>query len=120
MAKNDLIRQRKLRDQVCFDAGERVGIQKMWDYMQLALRDPETMGRDVFGKARLEKVYKKTYELGDYYAKAFSTDVEADVRQEELDRQLHEIWEDELAPFRERYPELKTFSYDKAKKGWVD
>ena len=120
MAKNDLIRQRKLRDQACFDAGERVGMQKMWDFLQQALRDPDTVGRDIFGKARFAKIYKKCSALADHYAKAFSSDVEADVVQEELDGCLREIWEDELAPFRERYPELKTFSYEKARKEWVE
>ncbi len=117
---DNYVQQRKKRDKACFDAGERVGMQKMWDYVQLALRAPDVMGRDVCGRGRIEKIYAKTGEFGDYYARAFSKHVEADVRQEELDKCLKEIWGDDLSPFYDRYSELKQFSYDKAKKGWVD
>lgn len=120
MAKNDFQKRLRDREQAVFDAGERIGIQKMWDFMQIALRDPDVMGKDVLGRKRMAKIYHKTEELADHFSKAFSKDVEADVRQEELDALLREIWEDDLTPFYERYPELKKFRYDKAQKGWVD
>lgn len=50
MAKNDFIRKRNARDQAFFDAGERIGMQKMWDYVQLCLRAPVVVGKDTFGK----------------------------------------------------------------------
>lgn len=120
MAKNDYIRQIRDREQQVFNAGTRLGIQQCWDFLQLALKDPEVMGRDVFGRARLEKVYQGIKARVDYFHPAFTAEVEADVRQEELDRCLREIWEDDLTPFYERYDELKKFKYDKAKKGWVE
>ena len=120
MAKNDYLERRREREQNVFDAGERIGMQKMWDYLQVALRDPEAMGRDVFGKKRMEKIFQVVGRHADYFGKAFSKDVEADKRQEELDAALREIWGDELTTFYDRYPELKKFGYDKPQKGWVD
>ena len=58
--RNKYLDRQRERDQGFFDAGERIGIQKMWDYMQIALRDPEIMGKDVFGRKRLEKLFYKS------------------------------------------------------------
>lgn len=119
MAKNELIRKRQEREQKILDAGERIGMQKMWDYVQLCLRDPEVVGKDVFGKERLRKLFYRIKNRVDYYHLAFTDDVEADVRQAEMDRELEEIWGEELSPFYERYSELKRIRYEKPKKGWV-
>ena len=117
--KNKLIEERRKRDQAFLDAGEDMGMQKMWDYMQIALRDPSIMGRDIFGRARLEKLYHKCMELSDHYKVAFTDQVEADNRQEELDGVLREVWDADLCVFKNRYPYLKEQKYDKPKKGWV-
>lgn len=58
-------------------------------------------------------------ELADYYHTAFTFDVEADYRQEELDAHLREIWGDDLKPFYDRYPKLKKLQYGKSRKGWT-
>ena len=100
------------------DTGESFGIQKMWDYMQLVLRDPKVMGKDTFGPKRLAKIYEAMKVLVDEYHTAFTADKEADYYQEKLDAQLREIWGDKTVPFYERYPDLKRITYDKAKKGW--
>ena len=120
MAKNDYLERKRQREQDVFDAGERIGMQKMWDYLQLVLRDSETMGRDVFGKKRMEKIFQAAGRYADYFGKAFTKDVEADKRQEELDALLREIWGEDLVTFYDRYPELKKIGYDKPQKGWVD
>ena len=39
MPKNDFLTKQKARDQAVFDAGERIGMQKMWDYIQMGLRN---------------------------------------------------------------------------------
>lgn len=119
MGKNEFLKKRDARDQAMLDAGEQIGMQKMWDYVQLALRDPEIMGKDTFGRMRLEKLFRKLSEMADYYHTAFTDDVEADHRQEELDRLLGEIWQEDLSTFYDRYPQLKKQKYDKPKKGWV-
>ena len=120
MGGNKYLERQRQRDQAFLDAGERMGIQKMWDYFQIALRDPEIMGRDVFGRQRLEKIYKKTGELANYYHTAFTDDKEADVVQEQMDRALREIWGDDLTTFYDRYPELKKMDYTKSRKNWRD
>ena len=76
------------------------------------------MGKDVLGRKRLEKLYKKTSQLADYFHTAFTDDVEADHRQEEMDAALREIWEKDLCPFYERYPQLKKPDYNKPRKNW--
>lgn len=118
MAKNDFLARQKARDQALFEAGERIGMQRMWDAMQLALRNPEIVGKDTMGRKRLEKVYEGTKQEIAKYHKAFTKDVEADYLQEKMDQALGEIWGEDLTPFHERYSELKQYGYDKAQKGW--
>ena len=88
-AKNDFLRKRDERDQKFLDAGEQMGVQKMWDYVQQALRETEVVGPVIFGRKRLEKLYKRVSELADHYHPAFTKDREADNRQEELDTTQH-------------------------------
>lgn len=119
-AKNEFLRKRDERDQKFLDAGEDMGMQKMWDYVQQALRETDVVSNDIFGRNRLEKLYKRVSELADHYHPAFTKDREADNRQEELDGVLREVWGEDLVPFYERYPYLKKIGYDKPQKGWVD
>lgn len=116
--KNTYLQRRQAVNQGFLDAGEQMGIQKMWDYIQIALRDPETMGKDVFGRQRLEKLYQKTKELAEHFHTAFTDDKEADYCQMELDSALGEIWGKDLSTFYERYPQLKKMDYSKSKKNW--
>ena len=116
--RNEYLKKQQQSRQVVLDIGEEMGIQKAWDYVQLVLTDPEVMSTHKLTRDRLEKVYKKLSEVADRYALAFTADVEADVRQEELDARLREIWKDDLVPFSERYPYLKKTDYSKAQKGW--
>ena len=116
--KNTYLERQRERDQKFLDAGERMGIQKMWDYMQIALRDPKIMGKDVFGRKRLEKLFFETKELAEYFHTAFTDDKEADLVQRDMDAALREIWGDDLSPFYDRYPELKKLGYDKSRKNW--
>lgn len=118
MAKNDYQARLRAAQQAYLDIGEEMGIQKAWDYIQIVLRDPEVMGKNVFGKGKMKTVYTKLSEVADHYKTAFSEDKEADYRQEELDGVLKEIWEDDLVPFNERYPYIKQFNYKKGKKEW--
>jgi hypothetical protein len=118
MAKNDYLSKQKAMQQGFLDVGEQFGIQKVWDYLQITLRDPAVMGKDTFGRKRLEKIYKNLNRLVDEYHTAFTSDKEADYKQEQLDAQLREIWGEDLVPFYKRYPELKKIDYGKSKKGW--
>ena len=118
MAKNDYLARQRAVHQGYLDIGEEMGTQKMWDYMQLALRDPKVMGKDTFGPERLEKIYNAMKEIADEYHTAFTDDKEADYYQEKMDRQLKEVWGDRFSPFKERYPYIKQQDYLKAKKNW--
>lgn len=71
-----------------FDVGQEIGMQKMWDYVQLALRDPDVMGKDILGRKRIEKIYAKLSELASIFAVSFTNETEADYYQEQLDGNL--------------------------------
>lgn len=117
MGKNGYLAKKNAMYQGFLDVGEQMGMQKMWDYIQVTLRDPAVMGKDTFGKKRLEKIYQNLQALADKYHICFTADKEADYYQEELDALIHRDC-DEFYPFYERYPQLKKFKYDKARKGW--
>lgn len=119
MGKNDYQARQQAMKQAFLDLGEQITTQKMWDYIQIVLRDPKVMGKDTFGPERLAKIYMALKETKDRYHTAFTADKEADYYQEELDAQLREIWGDKTLSFYERYPDIKKIKYDKARKGWV-
>lgn len=49
MAKNTFLAKQEATQKACFDDGWALGVQQMCDYISLALRDPETMGKDTLG-----------------------------------------------------------------------
>ena len=114
-----LEKQRKLQ-QGFLDVGEEMGIQKICDYLHVALRDPEVVGKDIYGRKRFDKLFKKLNELANYYQTAFTDDKEADVVQEDLDRNLKEVYGDDFQDFHTRYPYVKQLDYKKPRKGWVE
>ena len=118
--KNDYIKKRTERDQAWLDTGEEMGIQKMADYLAIALHDPDVMGKNIYSRKRIDLFMKKLGELADFYGKAFSLKKEADWYQEKLDDALKEIYGDDLQKFNVRYPKMKELSYKKAQKGWTD
>lgn len=118
MSKNDFLQRQRTVNQKWLDIGEEMGMQKMWDYVQLALRDPEVMGKNTIGKERMRKLFARLTVLANEYHTAFTADPEADYCQEQLDRQLREVWGDELQTFYERYPYVKKMDYNRARKEW--
>lgn len=118
--KNDYQKRREARDQAWLDVGEEMGIQKMADYIAIALHDPDVMGKNVYSRERIDEFMAHLSRIADHYKKAFSLDKEADYHQELLDRAQKEIYGDDMQPFNVRYPYVKEISYEKAKKGWVD
>lgn len=115
---NAYMKKKQAERQAAFDLGEEMGMQKMWDYVQCCLRDPEIMGKDIFGKERINRIFKGLQQRADMYHVAFTDDKEADYYQEKLDAELREIHGEELNVFYERYPFIKKIGYDKARKGW--
>ena len=119
MGENTYLKKKRAERQAVLDIGEELGMQKMWDYVQMALRDPDTVGKDVFGKERLRKLYQKMTALASEYHTAFTDDKEADYYQEKMDAQLREVWGSELQTFYERYPYIKKQDYTKPRKNWL-
>lgn len=111
--KNHYLASRNQQLQKVFDIGMEMGMQRMWDYVQMALRDPGTMGRDTFGPERLERLYNCLVGIADEYQAAFTDGPEADYAQERMDRILCPIWGDRFSDFAERYPYIKKVRYDK-------
>lgn len=118
MAQNDFLDRQKKRDQAHFSAGEEMGIQKMWDVVQQALRRPNVVGTKRWGRKKLARLYNECSFLMDYWHEAFTMSKEADYKQEEQDRVLGEIWGKDLVPHKERYPYCKEFNYKKGRKDW--
>lgn len=117
MAKNDYQARQQAMLQGFVEVAEDLGRQQMWDFFQLTLRDPNVMGKDTFGPDRLEKIYENLKVLVNRYHICFTDDKEADYYQEELDSLLKPGCT-EFYPFYERYPMLKQYGYQKARKGW--
>ena len=116
---NAYLDRQKIREQDIFQAGMDIGYQRCLDYMQWVLRNPKYVGRDIFGKPRWLKIFEGLRECDDLFGEAFSTSRDADYYQEKLDANIREIFDEDTQPFAERYPTIKKFKYNKAKKGWV-
>lgn len=117
--KNDYLLRREVRDKAFLDVGVDSGAQRMIDYLQCVLHDPKVMGsKNVLGPKRLRKVIKAIEERDIYYANAYTTKKEADKLQEELDKELKDIWGEEALSFAERQPYIRKPEYNKAFKGW--
>ena len=58
MPKNDFLSRQKEREHAAFEGGIRVGRQQMCDFLTLALRDPEVMGKNTFSGKRILKLLK--------------------------------------------------------------
>ena len=100
------------------DAGIACGKQQMVDYITIALRDPAIMGKDTFGRERIDKLFAKLEALDKEFAKAYTLDKEADYYQEKLDSCLREVYGDDLVPFVQRQPDILQPGYNKSRKGW--
>ena len=122
MGKNGYIQKQLQMKQGFLEVGMDAGFQKCWDIIQIVLHDPKVMGKDIFGKNRIKKVYRAMVELERELGRAFSPVLykDADVCQRDLDALLGEIWGDELCPFNERYPCIKQPDYQKGRKEWKE
>ena len=120
MAKNGYLEKKAYREKALLDIGVDSGAQRIIDYLQCVLHDPEVMGKDVFGPSRLRKVLDAIDKRDKYYAKAYTLDKEADKLQAELDAEIRDIWGEEAYSFDERQPYIKKPEYRKTMKGWVD
>lgn len=73
------------------------------DVMALVLNDPEVMGRDVFGKDRLQKICAAFNELYSDAFTAMSSDPAASYVREKLDDRLEKIFGPDFERWEKRY-----------------
>ena len=109
LAKQEALRQK------CFEVACDTATQQFFDYMCIVLNDPEIMGKDVFGAKRLMKVQEAMRKLDKEYSQAWGGGHDSDYYQEKIDGVLKKIF-GQIVPFRERYPYLKEWDYNKPKK----
>ena len=116
MAKNDFLAKQRAIQQGFFRAGEQTGRQVMLDMMVLALRDPEIMGKDIFGKDRLLKVVNGIKKYMDIFDPAFQATDETDYYRAKLDAALAEAFGDGMNDtFLQRYEFAKEYDYVKGR-----
>ena len=114
MAKQNsfLVKQQQLQ-RACFDAGLRCGRQQILDMMSLALRDPEIMGKDTFGGARLTKIVQGIDDYIDKYQQAWEKTDETDYYRAKMDAALAEAYGEDLHDsFLERYEFAPEYNYN--------
>ena len=112
MGKNAFLAEQRAKQQKCFEAGCDITAQQFFDFLCIVLNDPEVMGKDVFGAKRIEKIHNKLKEVDRYYSEAFVNNMDSDYYQEKLDAELRRIF-GQIQPFRERYPYIKEWDYNK-------
>lgn len=112
MAKNGFLEKQKELKRAYFEAGLQSGRQQILDMMTLVLRDPDIMGKDIFGKDRLIKVVKGIGEYIDTYQKAWERDDETDYYRAKLDEALGEAYGEGMHDtFLKRYEYAPEFNY---------
>ena len=116
MAKNDYIARRDADRKGFFIAGEQTGRQVILDMMVLTLRDPEIMGKDIFGKDRLLKVVKGIEHYLDVFGQAFQATDETDYWRAKLDAMLEDAFGEGMHDtFSQRYEYCRDYDYVKGR-----
>ena len=116
MAKNDFLERQRAIQHGYFEAGLRAGRQQIIDMVSLVLRDPDIMGKDIFGKDRLLKVVKGIGEYIDTYQKAWEKDNETDYYRAKLDAALADAYGEGMNDtFLQRYEVAPEYDYMKGK-----
>lgn len=123
MAKQSGLLKRKKEEQenrnlVLQDATRATFVQYMTDTLLCTLNDPEVMGKDVFGYARIKKILDAWGAKYDLYFDALTTKDEADYYRQKLDDAIRPIVpkSEKFFVFEERYQWLPLITYGKAKK----
>lgn len=116
MAKNDFLAKQRAIQQGFFRAGEQTGRQVVLDMMVLSLRDPEIMGKDIFGKDRLMRVVKGIEKYMDKFDQAFQATDETDYYRAKLDAALADAFGEGMHDtFLQRYEFAKEYDYVKGR-----
>lgn len=114
--KNSYIAERDAMRKAHFEAGVKMGRQQIIDMVSLVLRDPEIIGKDIFGKDRLLKVVMGIDEYITKYELAWQKHEETDYMRAKLDAALAEAYGEGLHDsFLERYEFAPEYDYKKGK-----
>lgn len=99
-----------------FTAGLQSGRQQILDLVSLVLRDPEIVGKDIFGKERLIKVVQGVGRYIDFYQKAWEKDDETDYYRAKLDAALADAFGEGMHDtFSKRYEYCCDYDYVKGR-----
>ena len=116
MSKNDFLEKQRTLQRGYFADGLQSGRQQILDCVSLAIRDPEIMGKDIFGRDRLLKVVNGVGKYIDLYQKAWEKDNETDYYRAKLDAALADAYGEKLHnSFLVRYEFAPEFDYKKGK-----
>lgn len=85
--------------------GVDAGFQKAADFFGIALYE------EGFGAQRLERIALRVMQLDDEYGEAWTKSVEADYKQEQIDRVLKKAYGKNFTPFAERNPYIAKYNY---------
>jgi hypothetical protein len=113
MAKNAFLEKQKATQRAFFEAGLQSGRQQILDMVSLVLRDPDIMGKDIFGKDRLLKVVKGVGEYIDKFQPAWEKNDETDYYRAKLDAALAEAYGEGMHDtFDKRYEFAPDYDYN--------
>ena len=113
MGKNGYLDRQRAMQRAFLEAGLQCGQQQILDMMSLVLRDPEIMGKDIFGKDRLVKVVKGIGDYIDKFQPAWERSDDTDYYQKKLDDALVEAYGESLADsFYKRYEYAPEYNYN--------
>lgn len=118
MGKNGFLERQKARDLANRKAARQTYEQYMTDMFIFALNDPEIMGKDVFGSARLAKVLAGVGKYYDLFFDALTDSAEADYVREKMDEKMKRIVGEngEFIPFEKRYDYVVHISTGKKRR----
>lgn len=103
MGKNDYAKRLQVRKQLESEIIQRWTAQLCLDVITIVLNDPEVMGKDTFGKERLQRIGKA---FNRYYGECIiglSPNVAASHVRAQVDQRLVQIWGPEFESWEERY-----------------
>lgn len=110
--KGSFAQQLEARTRLLQQATRDTFVQYMTDMLILTLNDPDVMGKDVFGEARIRKILDAWGKKYDDYFDALTKSSEADYYQHKLDEKLRAICKSgDFVPFEKRYEWLPEIRY---------
>lgn len=111
--KNDYLARQEVKRRTLQDATRQTFVQYMTDTLIFTLNDPEVMGKDVFGYARLKKVLEAWGRYYDKFFDALTLNPEADYARAKMDEAMKRICGDtgDFVPFEKRYDWLPEIRY---------